>query len=178
MSTSLAPAAIGLAGAVIGATAGLVGALGGQRLQARRARRAQLIDHFISAFGNSAGEGLTNNLAKAMKEAARVGDRAKVRRLIAAEDAYEIVHALHSILLDALNAERASGGLQPLELADVHRLILDPEGSAQQLAWEAGKPVPKIEPPQPSASSTSSRRSGLGRLWAVKRQQATTNDDR
>src|SRR5256885_11155875 len=114
MSTSLAPAVIGLAGAAIGATAGLVGALGGQRLQARRARRAQLIDHFISAVGSTA-EGRSSDLAKAIREAARIGELAQVRRLIAAEDAYEVVHALHSILLDALNAERASGGLQPLE---------------------------------------------------------------
>ncbi|WP_433346362.1 hypothetical protein ACQP25_26915 [Microtetraspora malaysiensis] len=163
MSILLDPALIGLAGALIGAligaAAGLVGALGGQRLQARRDRRAQLIDRFISAIGGDPAADAQPDLAKAIREAARVGDRTQVRKLVAAEDAYEIVHALHSILLDAVNTERASGGLKPLELDDIHALWLSREGYSYQRDWENGKPVPKVEPPQSTLQPPAKRRS-------------------
>lgn len=129
--------------------------LASQRLQARRERRAQLIDHFISAVGDIDSGGRIMNLAKAFREAARIGDRAQLRELLTAEDAYEIVHALHSILLDAINTERASGGLEPLELDDIHSLILSREGYLNQRAWENGEPVPPVEPPRHNRPSGS-----------------------
>jgi hypothetical protein len=102
---------------------------------------------FISTVGADAdGGGRTLNLAKAMREAARIGDRTQLRKLFRAKDAYEIVHALHSILLDVINAERASGRLEPLELDDIHAMFLSEESHMQQRAWENGEPVPKVEP--------------------------------
>jgi hypothetical protein len=81
----------------------------------------------IRVGADSDGDGRTLNLAKAMREAARIGDRTQLRELFSAKDAYEIVHALHSILLDVINAERTSGRLEPLELDDIHAMFLSEE---------------------------------------------------
>jgi hypothetical protein len=139
-----------------------VGALGSQRLQARRARRAQVIDRFIEVVGSDSREARVRAIAMAMSEVARVGDRTMLRRYLAARESaeyvYEEVHALHSILLDAINKERASGRLEPLELNDIHAMILNPESYADQRAWENGEPVPKIEPPQSASQRQSKRR--------------------
>lgn len=98
------------------------------------------------------------NLAKAMREAARIGDRTQLRALSSAEDAYEIVHALHSILLDVINAERASGGLESLELDDIHAMFLSEDSYLHQRAWENGEAVPKVEPSQSKSQRPARRR--------------------
>jgi len=142
MSIQLVSALIGVGGALIGATATMLVALTNHRLKTRQELREQLIDGFIESLK---GDGVAA-LAGTKLQAARIGDRDLLRRYYEADNAYEFVDAMHSILLKAVNAERSAQNLQPLELRDIHHLVLSPASAAQQQAWKKSPATFKIDP--------------------------------
>ncbi|MET8160138.1 hypothetical protein ABZT47_27570 [Sphaerisporangium sp. NPDC005289] len=142
MSIQLVSALLGLGGALIGATAAMVVALINHRLKTRQELREQLIDGFIESLkGDTVAA-----LAGTKLQAARIGDRKSLRRYYEADNAYEIVDAMHSILLKAVNAERSVQNLQPLELRDIDHLVLSPKAATQQEAWRKSPSTFRVDP--------------------------------
>ncbi|MET9247673.1 hypothetical protein [Nonomuraea sp. NPDC003709] len=142
MSIQLVSALIGLGGALIGATAAMAVALINHRLKTRQELREQLIDGFIESLkGDTVAA-----LAGTKLQAARIGDRELLRKYYEADNVYEVVEAMHSILLKAMNAERSAQNLQPLELRDIDHLVLSPESAAQQQAWRKSPSTFVVDP--------------------------------
>ncbi|GGO62643.1 hypothetical protein GCM10012289_07790 [Nonomuraea cavernae] len=117
-------------------------ALTNHRLKTRQELREQLIDGFIESLkGDTVAA-----LAGTKLQAARIGDRELLRKYYEADNVYEVVDAMHSILLKAMNAERAAQNLQPLELCDIDHLVLSPESARQQQAWRKSPSTFKVDP--------------------------------
>ncbi|WP_344328199.1 hypothetical protein [Streptomyces macrosporus] len=150
MSDELLSALIGFGGALVGAAVALAAALLAARMPVRQSVRLRHLDSLagIVRGGREAGVAQKVHLGIAAR-------RELVRQYLdldlSQEHApFQLVKIVHTAALESMNSERQQQGLESLELEDVHRLILDPQSAALQIAWERGEQV--SPPPRPPSS--------------------------
>ncbi|MFF9490282.1 hypothetical protein [Streptomyces sp. NPDC014676] len=150
MSDELLSALIGFGGALIGAAVALAAALLAARMPVRQAVRFRHLDSLAGIVGGGREAAIAQKVHLGV--AAR---RDLVRQYLdldlSQEHApFQLVKVVHTAALESINTERQHQGLEPLELVDVHRLILDARSAALQIAWERGEQVSL--PPRPPSS--------------------------
>ena len=126
MSSQLITAAAGLIGVVVGAGVSFAGTLIVERRRAQQERREALLSMISDAlFSNDAEKAVQAKLWMSV-----VGERQHLRAWGKADNPTEIVLGMYRILLDVVNAERDSLGLEPLEVSDLMALTMQREDSA------------------------------------------------
>ncbi|MFF7902967.1 hypothetical protein ACFZCV_29980 [Streptomyces sp. NPDC007920] len=150
MSAELLSALIGFGGALVGAAVALAAALLAARIPVRQAVRLRHLDSLAAIVGGGPEAAVAQKVHLGV--AAR---RELVRQYLDVDTSqdqapFQLVKIAHTAALESINAEWQHLGLEPLELADVHRLILADQSAALQLAWERGEQVSL--PPRPPSS--------------------------
>jgi hypothetical protein len=114
---------IGLVGAIIGATAGLAGTLLNERRKARHDRRERI----LSLISDALISGDKNKTMQSKIWIAVAGERSSLRALAGASSPNDILLQLNQVILDIVNSERTSLGLEKLDLRDISNLLVAKE---------------------------------------------------